>query len=356
MTGPGVAFYAPMKSPDHPVPSGDREIARLTLRALERAGFAPLVASGLRIFDGEGNAETQDRLVSAAERDVRRLLEAKSDVPPALWFTYHCYYKAPDLVGPVVSARLGIPYVISEPSISPRRRSGPWARFAHASETAIAAADRLFWTTRRDRPALEEAGHAGKMVHLPAFVDPGQEVPARDASAPLRLLTVAMMREGDKLESYRRLARALARLNGATEWRLDVYGDGPVRAEVEALFSGLPGDVVLHGVGEAAAIRQACEQADLMVWPGVGEGVGMVYLEAQAAGLPVVAEDHAAQGEVVFGHRAAPGEAVAFARAILQAAANRRQLSTNARAAIIADHSLDAAARTLGEVLRGLLR
>ena len=33
-----IAFYAPMKAPDHPTPSGDRHIARLTLQALARAG------------------------------------------------------------------------------------------------------------------------------------------------------------------------------------------------------------------------------------------------------------------------------------------------------------------------------
>lgn len=355
MTAPSVWFYAPMKAPDHPVPSGDREIARLTLRALRLAGFAPFIASELRIFDAEGDAETQDRLVSAAEQEVRRLFAAKSDMPPALWFTYHCYYKAPDMIGPTIAGHLGIPYVISEPSVSPRRRTGPWAGFARASEAAIAAADRLFWTTGRDRQALEEAGHGEKMMHLPAFVDPGPEVPPRPAREPLRLLTVAMMRDGDKMESYRRLARSLAHLDGSIAWTLDVHGDGPMRAEVEALFAGLSGRVTFHGAGGSGMIRRACENADLMVWPGVGEGVGMVYLEAQAAGLPVIAEDHAAQAELVFGHRPAPGDAPGFARAIRRAAGGRADLAAKARAAIVARHSLDAAARSLGTALQGLL-
>jgi len=33
-----TAFYAPLKAPDHPVPSGERAMARLLLEALERAG------------------------------------------------------------------------------------------------------------------------------------------------------------------------------------------------------------------------------------------------------------------------------------------------------------------------------
>ena len=56
-----LAFYAPMKPPDHPVPSGDRQIARLTLTALERAGFAPRLVSRLRVLDvASGRIVTAD--------------------------------------------------------------------------------------------------------------------------------------------------------------------------------------------------------------------------------------------------------------------------------------------------------
>ena len=36
-----IAFYAPLKSPNHPAPSGDRTMARLLMKALRAAGFAP---------------------------------------------------------------------------------------------------------------------------------------------------------------------------------------------------------------------------------------------------------------------------------------------------------------------------
>jgi len=182
--GPPVAFYAPMKAPDHPTPSGDRQIARLTMAALERAGFAPFIASRLRVIDMAGDAAAQARLAAEAGAEADRLLHALRPAPPALWFTYHCHYKSPDLVGPRIAGALGIPYAISEPSVSVRRRSGAWAAFARASEAAIGAADRLFWTTGRDRPALEAAGHAAKMVHLPAFVDEGPAPAPRPAARP----------------------------------------------------------------------------------------------------------------------------------------------------------------------------
>ncbi|MEL6337622.1 MAG: glycosyltransferase [Pseudomonadota bacterium] len=353
-----LAFYAPMKSPDHPVPSGDRTIARLTMDALRSAGFGPSLVSTLRIFDRDGDLATQAALEEAAGQEIDRLIASRAG-GAKLWLTYHSHYKAPDLVGPAVAAALEIPYAIVEPSLSPRRREGPWARFAAANERAIAAADRLFWTTARDRPALEAAGHAARMTHLPPFLEPGDagQRLGTPASTPLRVLTVAMMRPGDKLESYRRLARGLRRLEQPSV--LTVIGDGPLRAEVEALFAPFPRfghQVVWLGALEPPAVRRAMAEADLLVWPGVGEGVGLVWLEAQAAGLPVVAEDGPAARDVVrAGQLAAPGDPRALAAAIALAAHDRAALSTAARAAILTDHSLEAAAATLSSTLGALL-
>ena len=39
-----------------------------------------------------------------------------------LWFTYHTYYKAPDLLGPYATSKLTIPYVIFQGIYSTKRR------------------------------------------------------------------------------------------------------------------------------------------------------------------------------------------------------------------------------------------
>ena len=72
-----VAFYAPLKSPDHRSPSGDRTMARLLMKALERAGFAPVLASGSRSLDKAGHPEVQARIRQDA------LAEAGSAQPAA---------------------------------------------------------------------------------------------------------------------------------------------------------------------------------------------------------------------------------------------------------------------------------
>ena len=46
-----VAFYAPLKSPAHPVPSGDRRIARALLQALALGGHDTTLVSIFRCFD-----------------------------------------------------------------------------------------------------------------------------------------------------------------------------------------------------------------------------------------------------------------------------------------------------------------
>ena len=57
-----LAFYAPMKAPDHPIPSGDRAMARGILAALEKAGHESVVASDLRLFEPRGDRAAQDAL------------------------------------------------------------------------------------------------------------------------------------------------------------------------------------------------------------------------------------------------------------------------------------------------------
>ena len=59
------------------------------------------------------------------------------------------------------------------------------------------------------------------------------------------------MRPGDKLDSYRMLARALERLVD-TPWTLSVVGDGPGRAEVISEFARLTGEAY-RMVGEERA-------------------------------------------------------------------------------------------------------
>lgn len=356
-----IAFYAPMKAPDHPSPSGDRRVARLIMQALDRAGWEVALASRLRTHQRAPNKAAQDVLFQEAERIAEKLADDCHDDPPALWFTYHCYYKAPDLIGPQVAARLGIPYVVAEGYRSRKRLSGPYARFSAASETALDQARVIFYLQTRGVDALKRDRTDGQeLVHLRPFNALGDEPPAkRSAGGPLRLVTVAMMRPGDKTESYRILAAALAAARA--DWRLTVIGDGVNRTEVEALFAGFGDRVAFLGrIDERERIVAAYHDADVFVWPGVNEAFGMVYLEAQAAGLPCVAQDRDGVREVVGPscRMTDPDDPAALAAALDGFAADRAALAKAGRAArahVEAHHGIDAAAALLNRTLEAIL-
>jgi glycosyltransferase involved in cell wall biosynthesis len=342
-------------------------MARLLMKALERAGFAPWLSSELRTLDKAGSASAQQDLERAARNEADRIIERVRSLPqeqrPRLWLTYHVYYKAPDWIGPAVSRALGIPYVVAEGSISPKRASGPWALGHAAAERALASADVLLVMTRHDRAALEiMRERKGILVDFPPFIDAAEwGEPVRTGRDPARLLTVAMMRDGDKLASYRILSEALRMVEH--DWTLRIVGGGPARHEVEQLFAPFGPRVTFIGqVEDKRELRSLYEEAALFVWPAVNEAYGMVLLEAQLCGCPVVAGSFGGVESVVedavTGVLTPPGDTRAFAEAIeslLVDPARARESGEAAAAFVRHKRNIDIAAALLSEVLTPLV-
>ncbi len=296
-----IAFYAPIKPPDDPVPSGDRQMARQLMAALKLAGHDVLLASDLRTF---ARAPSGDRLVElgrAADREIERLSARISALPqasrPDAWLTYHPYYKSPDLIGPEICKRFAIAYFTAEASYAAKHEIDNWRTWQSVSRKALQLASAHFCMTGRDREGIAALlGGQEKLVDLPPFIDTDpfvsggpEHLPEIDPAAPVRLITVAMMREGVKLMSYQALAKALSGLTGLN-WILTVVGGGPAQDQVWAAFGAFPeGRVRFAGALQDNQVREALFDADLFLWPGIGEAYGVAYLEAQAAGLPVVA-------------------------------------------------------------------
>lgn len=366
-----IAFYAPLKPPTHPTPSGDRRMGRLLMRALAEAGHCVDLASELRSFEGNGDNGVQQKIRASGMAEAARLTEAwrqeDASLRPNLWFTYHVYHKAPDWLGPAVSRALDIPYVIAEASHAPKRANGPWDLGYRAAAEAIANADVVYAMTRLDRACLEplvQPPH--RLCYLPPFID---DDAAPNAERPIIahrfdidmerhwLLTVAMMRSGDKLASYRELAAALAKLHG-DDWTLLVVGDGPCRSEVEDLFTAFGDRVRFTGVLAPEELAPLYAAASLYLWPGVGEAYGMAFLEAQSQGTPVVATTRRGIPDVVQneegGLLTAPADAAGFANAIRRLLDNddlRARMGVAARDFVRRERSLGAAAARLQETL-----
>ncbi|MEM1198523.1 MAG: glycosyltransferase family 4 protein [Pseudomonadota bacterium] len=360
-----IAFYAPLKSPDHPVPSGDRQMARLLMAALSQAGYDPQPASTLRSYLPEGDCGLE-ALQSAAGAEVERLLHAyRSGAAPApeLWFTYHPYYKSPDLIGPQIADALKVPYVTAEATHANKRANGPWAQAHALNQRALERADLNFYFTHRDKEGLVSLiGSENKVCHLPPFLDVGA-IPERTdwastADGPVRLLTVAMMRQDVKLESYQMLAEALCGLDHLS-WSLDIVGDGEARPQVDQAFASLPPErLTWHGrvtSDELAPLYGACE---LYVWPGFGEAYGMAFLEAQTAGLAVVAQETGGISSVVrhgeTGLLTPLGDVEAFRKNLSELMENRARLSDFGQAALTfvrSERSIETASERLKNAL-----
>jgi glycosyltransferase involved in cell wall biosynthesis len=305
-----VAFYTPLKHPEEREASGDREIARRLTHALRTCGYAPELASRFltwrRRFDPDDAVRLERRAAVVAAGLVRRYRRRPAAARPRLWMSYQNYYRCPDLVGPVVATALDVPYVLVDTAVSTSSRRTPFRPWVSAARLALRRADLVFAMSPRDVPrlaALRGRRFAAERIRpLPPAVPlgayaAGPEARARHRAAlaarvasgdgPL-LLCVAMMRAADKLDSYRLLAQALAGVSAP--WRLVIAGDGPDRPAVEAAFARLPRErVALAGAIEPEALPAFYLGADLFVFPGLGEALGLVYLEAAAAGLPVVA-------------------------------------------------------------------
>ncbi|PKR54487.1 glycosyltransferase family 4 protein [Thalassospira marina] len=371
-----IAFYAPLKPLDHPVPSGDRLMARLLVTALKRAGHDVDIAARLRSRVGDGNAMRQMQLAELGGKMARRLLRRYETgfLPrPDIWFTYHLYYKAPDWIGPLVAAELGIPYIICEASHAPKRANGPWAASHRAVEQALKQASAVFCPNRADMECLAPITGVSKLHFLPPFADisawqGADELSARrgdESSKPVELISVAMMRPGDKLQSFAVLADALAALPSALQhnWRLTLVGDGPARADVAQLFGRFAaGQVVFAGQCDPAQTRAYLAHADLCVWPAINEAYGMALLEAQAAGLPVLAGDSGGVGGIVrdgeTGWLVPVGDSAAFAGRLAGCLENPAALQIAGQKAAsnaLAHHDISSAASMLDRVIANVL-
>ena len=342
-----LAFYAPLKSPDHPTPSGERTMARAVMAALEYSGASVDLASDLRSRDGKGDPDKQRVLHGQAAAECTRLIQVGKNARWQAWVTYHNYYKAPDLLGPAVAQALNIPYLQIESTRARKRLGGPWDSFAIAAEAATDAADVIFFLTTRDAIALRrDAPPHQRLIHLRPFLERSELPPSSTGQGPM--LSVGMMRDGDKLASYTLIAQTLALLP-KSGWQLSIAGDGPARENVERLMAPFANAVTFRGVLDPVALSQAYQNSRLLFWPGVNEAFGLAYLEAQAHGLPVVAQDRPGVCDVL-----APGTypsvsdgPAGLAKMLKTLMSHPMQQTQTTRRHVTAHHLLPAAAETL---------
>jgi teichuronic acid biosynthesis glycosyltransferase TuaC len=120
-------------------------------------------------------------------------------------------------------------------------------------------------------------------------VDPGIFTPSKKIEGQDFILSVGNL---IPIKGHELLLRAFANVRERfPKLKCEIIGDGPKRAHLEALARELAiaDHVHFRGRQSRAAVAAAMGQCTLFALPSSYEGLGCVYLEAMAAGKPVIA-------------------------------------------------------------------
>jgi glycosyltransferase involved in cell wall biosynthesis len=139
-----------------------------------------------------------------------------------------------------------------------------------------------------------------------------------------------------------------------------MVGTGSLAADAQKAADASGGKIEYLGALDREALNREYARAAVLVMPSRFEGLGMVALEAQAAGTPVAGFDvDGLRDAVGVGGVLAPAGDLAALRIatadLLADPARRVALGAHGREVVLAEHSWDAIAARLEEIYRSLL-
>ncbi len=233
------------------------------------------------------------RLPHAADpRAFARLLRVVRRTRPAI---LHTHLVHADFLGLTAGALARVPLRVStKHGFNSFRERRPFAladrgvaRLAHEQIAISAGLARYLAKTEGF------AEHAFEIVHY--GIAAGPEPPLFTGGS--RLLCVGRLVPVKGIDT---LLRAFATaLREQPDLTLDIAGDGPLRGELESLAASLGlGDEVCF-LGRVEGVTAEMERAAAVIVPSLGEGFGMVALEAAERGRPVIASAVGGLPEIV---------------------------------------------------------
>jgi glycosyltransferase involved in cell wall biosynthesis len=139
-----------------------------------------------------------------------------------------------------------------------------------------------------------------------------------------------------RVSAEKQIDRIKPVLEAIPEARLAIVGDGPNREALQVHFAGTNTNFV--GYLQGLELASAYASADAFIFPSRTETLGLVLLEAMAAGCPVVAANSGGIPDIVTNGENGylfeiddPNGAVTATKRLLEAQTEREQLRLNAR-------------------------
>jgi glycosyltransferase involved in cell wall biosynthesis len=317
-------------------------------------------------------------------RDLRALLDLYRLMRRGRYDVVHTHTSKAGLLGRLAARLAGVPVVVHTPHGHVFSGYGPRAliRIFVWAERCLAR-----WThslvaltpTERDDHLREGVGEPAQWTVIPSgipldrFTGPGAlrrtdlGLPEGEPVVGCVARLVPVKGVGDLLEALAQVRASGIRAHCA------LVGDGPLREHLRVQARALGVDDVVHFVGLRRDVPQVLPLFDVVALPSRNEGMGRALLEAQAAGIPVVASRVGGIPDVVEDGRTGvlvpPGDPRALAEALVTLLANpglRAAMGRAAREAVGRDlgvaamvERLDALYTSLrgsGREERGLLR
>jgi glycosyltransferase involved in cell wall biosynthesis len=289
-----------------------------------------------------------------------RAMRTRGDTPAHI----HAHFAHdPALVGALAASLTGLSFTFTAHArdllqISPAALAAR-ARAAHRIVTCCRANAAYLEATlpRTGRPPVTVVHHG---VDLRRFRPTGNH----PASGHLRFVSIGRLVEKkgfpDLIEALR-LVKDTGR-----PFRCDIYGEGPDLDRLTSLRAarGLVDDVRFLGAGDTDRIVQALRDADVFVLTplvaadGDRDGIPNVLVEAMGSGLPVVATDAGGVAELVehrhnglLARAGDPRDVAERLCELMDDVEQRRRLGAAARTTVERAYDVDAAARTLQQLM-----
>ena len=233
----------------------------------------------------------------------------------------HTHLVHADVYGQLTGALTGIPVRVSTKHGFNEFRENPG--FALGDRAIATFAHTHIAISRGLARYLEEVegfdGASFEIVHY--GIEPDGEPQPYEGSVPRLLCVGRLIPIKGHIVLLRAFAEARRRI---PRLELQIAGRGPLEPALRALAKELGIEDAVHFLGYVAPVQKAIADAAVVVVPSMGEGFGMVALEAMERARPVIAAEIGGLGELVqdgvTGLLVPPGEADPLVSAIVRLA------------------------------------